>query len=184
MRIGGMIMGLTLAILIEVTPGRAEERHHGTHPSSPPVEVGQGAFAALAEIVAMLEADPGTDWTKVSVSALRRHLVDMSTLTLDAVVTEEPRDDGLSMIVTGTGTTLRAIHQMVPAHAAELDEMPDWSALADVSSKGAVLTVTSPDEATRPRIKALGFFGLMATGSHHQAHHLAMARGMALHGHQ
>ena len=174
---------LTLVILAWALPGRAEERHHGAHLSNVPIEVGQGAFAALSEIVLMLEADTDTDWTKVNLSALRDHLVDMDALMLDAAVAEEPRDDGLSMTVTGKGRTLRAIHHMVPAHAAELDKMPVWSASAEMSAEGAVLTVTSPDEAIQTKIKGLGFFGLMATGSHHQAHHLAIARGMSMHGH-
>jgi hypothetical protein len=113
------------------------------------------------------------------VSALRDHLVDMNALTLDAMVTEEPRDDGLSMIVTGKGRTLQAILHMVPAHAAELDKMPAWSASAAINQDGAVLTVTSPDETVQTRIKGLGFFGLMATGNHH----LAIAQGMSVHEH-
>ena len=31
------------------------------------------------------------------------------------------------------------------------------------------------------QIRALGFFGLLATGAHHQAHHLAIARGGGAH---
>ncbi len=109
------------------------------------------------------------------VSALRDNLVDMNALTLDAMVTEEPRDGGPSMIVTGKGKTLQAILHMVPAHAAELDKMPAWSALAAINQDGVVLTVTSPDETVQTKIKGLGFFGLMATGSHHQARRLAIA---------
>lgn len=178
------ITALTLSILVWALPSRAEERHHGAHHSDLPVEVGQSAFAALAEIVAMLEADPETDWTKVNFSALREHLVDMNALTLDAAITEEPRDDGLSITVTGAGRILRAIHHMVPAHAAELDKMQAWSASAETTSEGAVLNVTSPAEEIQAKIKALGFFGLMATGSHHQAHHFAIARGQLSHSHK
>jgi hypothetical protein len=32
------------------------------------------------------------------------------------------------------------------------------------------------------KVSALGFFGLMATGAHHQSHHFAMAKG-TLHAH-
>jgi hypothetical protein len=33
------------------------------------------------------------------------------------------------------------------------------------------------DSATVARIRGLGFAGLLTQGAHHQAHHLAMARG-------
>ena len=36
-----------------------------------PTQSGQAAFAAIQEIVGILEADPRTDWTKVDVEALR-----------------------------------------------------------------------------------------------------------------
>ena len=36
-----------------------------------PTQPGQEAFAAIQEIVAMLEADPRTDWSKVDIDALR-----------------------------------------------------------------------------------------------------------------
>jgi hypothetical protein len=32
-------------------------------------------------------------------------------------------------------------------------------------------------------IRGLGFAGLMVSGSHHQAHHLALAKGEPMHGH-
>jgi hypothetical protein len=164
--------------------GMAEDRHaahmamNGT-----PQEAGQGAFAAIAEIVAMLEADPETDWSKVRIAALREHLVDMSEVTLQASVAEEALADGLAMMVTGTARTLEAIQRMVPTHAAELDAMQGWSAAAETTAEGAKLTVTSSDPAMQVKIKGLGFYGLLATGSHHQAHHLAIARGEAVHQH-
>jgi hypothetical protein len=44
-----------------------------------PTQPGQSAFAAIQEIVAMLEADPKTDWSRVNIEALRQHLIDMDT---------------------------------------------------------------------------------------------------------
>jgi hypothetical protein len=72
---------------------------------------------------------------------------------------------------------------MVPAHAAELDAIKGWSASAETTADGARLTVTSSDPAMQARIRGPGFFGLLATGSHHQAHHLAIVRGDAVHQH-
>jgi hypothetical protein len=145
--------------------------------SSLPGEPGQGAFAAIAEIVAMLSADPNTDWSHVDIDALRNHLVDMNEVTLnsDAVVTET--DDSIVFRVTGSGRTIAAIQSMVPAHAAELTRTGTWEALGAPIENGATLTiaVTSPQE--REKLKALGFYGVMATGAHHQQHHLWMATG-------
>jgi hypothetical protein len=164
--------------------GMAEDRH-AAHMAvnGKPEEAGQAAFAAIGEVVAMLEADPGTDWSKVRIADLRDHLVDMSEVTLQANVAEEVLADGLAMTVTGTARTLKAIQRMAPAHAAELDAMKGWSAAAETTANGARLTVTSSDPANQIRIKGLGFYGLLATGSHHQAHHLAIVRGEAVHRH-
>ena len=59
---------------------------HGVAPPATalPVLPGQDAFAALQEIVRLLEADPATDWTRVDLDALRMHLVDMAEVMLHA----------------------------------------------------------------------------------------------------
>jgi hypothetical protein len=168
------------------THGRAE--HSAVHDlmhavASPPTEAGQGAFAAIAEIVLLLQADPETDWSKVDIGALREHLVDMNELTLNAVAREEPIAGGVQIEVTGEGRTLRAIRNMVPAHAAELAKLEGWQAEAATRHDGARLTVTSTDPRQEAQIRGLGFFGLMATGAHHQTHHWAMATGQPMHGH-
>ena len=46
---------------------------------------------------------------------------------------------------------------------------------------GVLLTVTSGDLQQVQHIRGLGFIGFMASGSHHQAHHLAMAKGEFIH---
>jgi hypothetical protein len=38
-------------------------------------------------------------------------------------------------------------------------------------------------DATFQHIRGLGFIGLLASGSHHQPHHLAMAKGEFMHSH-
>ena len=70
---------------------------------------------------------------------------------------------------------------MVPAHARELDKMAQWSASGRVLKDGAVLTISPVDDNARSKILGLGFFGLMATGAHHQVHHLAIASGNPMH---
>jgi hypothetical protein len=167
------------------TDDRAEHSamHDLMHGAAPPTAAGQGAFAAIAEIVLLLQAEPETDWSKVDIGALREHLVDMNELTLNAVAREEPVPGGLRIEVTGEGRTLRAIRNMVPAHAAELAKVEGWQVEAAARDDGARLTVTSTDPRQEAQIRGLGFFGLMATGAHHQTHHWAMATGQPVHGH-
>ncbi len=147
---------------------------------SVPTETGQSAFAAIAEIVTILEADPQTDWSSVDIGALAAHLADMDML-MQATVQEAKLADGLEMRIDVTGDGGAAAGRMVPAHAPVLAGETGWMSQAEVSDGGIVWRVTAADAADVPRIQALGFFGLMATGAHHQAHHLAIARGMPLH---
>lgn len=146
-------------------------------------EPGQGAFAALAEVVRLLEADPATDWSTVSLAALRDHLVDMDRLVTRAVVTETDLPGGISAFATGDAETLASLTRMVPAHAAQLEADPLWSVEVTTAAQGVTLRVTSGDPATTARIKGLGFFGLMASQDHHRAHHLAIALGKDAHQH-
>ena len=79
--------------------------------------------------------------------------------------------------VTGEGRTLAAIKRMVPAHAHELNGLSDWHSKTEALPNGVRLTVTSRTAAEIAHIRGLGFIGLMVSGSHHQPHHLAMAKG-------
>lgn len=142
-----------------------------------PTSPGQEAFGAIQEIVGILEADPTTDWSKVDISALREHLVDMNELVVASNVTQKPIDGGLEMTVTGPARALRAVQNMIPAHAPMIDGMNGWTAKGEITAAGAKLTVTAADAKEVEHIRALGFYGLMATGAHHQAHHLAIASG-------
>ncbi len=142
-----------------------------------PTMPGQEAFGTIQEIIQLLDADTTTDWSKVNITALREHLVDMNSLVVNADVTEEPIAGGLSMTVSGTGLTLRAIQAMVPAHAPMIDGLNGWTVTAETTPDGAILTATAADAKEALHIQGLGFFGLMATGAHHQVHHMNIARG-------
>ena len=155
------------------TPGHPGAMAMGRSPGLP----GQDAFGAVQEIVAMLEADPKTDWSKVNLAALREHLIDMNEVVLKAEAAERPIDDGLEIAVTGSGRTLTAIQRMVPAHAQEIDGLKGWSAKATLRPDGVLLTVIASDPKEVEHIRGLGFIGVLASGSHHQRHHLAMAKG-------
>jgi hypothetical protein len=156
-------------------------RMHGEQSAGTGVTVpampGQDAFGAIQEIVRMLEADPGTDWSKIDLEALRQHLIDMNEVTLKADAVTKPVEGGLEIAVTGEGRTIAAIQRILSAHARELDQMNGWSAETASLPNGVLLTVTSSDPKEVQHIRGLGFVGLLVSGSHHQPHHFAMARG-------
>jgi hypothetical protein len=147
---------------------------------------GQDAFGAIAEIVRILDADPATDWSKVDLERLRQHLIDMHEVVLRSTVKQAPVPGGLAMEITGPGRTEQAIRSMVVPHATELDRTPSLSAKTESIAGGVRLTVVAKkadDAKTAARIRGLGFAGLLTEGAHHQAHHLAMAKGEAIAGH-
>ena len=148
--------------------------------TSQPTLPGQDAFGAIQEVVQILEADPATDWSKVSIDALREHLIDMNEVTLHAVAAERNLDNGIEIAVTGEGRTLQAIKRMIPAHVSELVKL-GWNAKTDDLPNGVKLTVITNDPKEAIKLHALGFTGIMVQGGHHQPHHLMMARGEHLH---
>ena len=156
---------------------------HGTATTGASTMPGQDAFAAIAEVVQILDADPSTDWSKVDLERLRQHLMDMNEVVLRSRVTQTPVAGGLEMDVAGAGRTEQAIRAMIVPHAAELDRMPLFSAKTAPIPGGVRLTVTAKapgDEKTVARVRGLGFIGLLTAGAHHGPHHLAMARGETL----
>ncbi len=58
-----------------------------------------------------------------------------------------------------------------------IDGHNGWQVTAKLLPEGALLTVIANDPKEVVHIRGLGFIGLMATGAHHQAHHLAIAQG-------
>ncbi len=153
--------------------------HNAATPQSAPrapVQGGQSAFAAIQEIVAILQADPATDWSKVDIEALRQHLIDMNNVTLQAEVTREPAEGGQRFVVTGSGPVRESIRRMVMAHAATMNGVNGWRFEAAENAGGATLTVYAP-ASDAAKLNALGFIGVMTSGMHHQAHHLMIARG-------
>ena len=171
------LVPLLLAIVM-ASPVAAQHAHSSAgHAMGGPQETGQSAFAALAEIVAILQADPETDWERVDIAGLRRHLVDMDLLTTDAVVTRILRPEGARFETRGTPRGLEAIRAMVPAHAPFLAAETGWHVETEDLDDGVALIV----DGNAAQIQGLGFFGMMANGAHHQEHHLMLARGAAPH---
>jgi len=142
-----------------------------------PTLPGQDAFGAVQEIVGMLEADPATDWSKVNLDALREHLIDMNEVALHADAAVERIDGGIRAVVTGSGRTLVAIQRMLAEHARETNGKNGWVVQAAPRADGMTLTVTAADPKQAAIIRGLGFIGVMASGAHHQMHHLMIATG-------
>ena len=158
--------------------------HAGIHAASTtPTMPGQDAFGAIQEIVQILDADPNTNWSRVDLEALRQHLIDMNEVTLRADAAPKQIDGGLEIAITGTGLTLVAIQRMVPAWAQTMNGHQGWNTKAASLPNGELLTVTATDPKETQHIRGLGFIGLLVSGSHHQPHHLAMAKGEFDHEH-
>ncbi len=178
-------------LCVAAAPLRAQQHVHTegmTHgaPAAVPAQSGQAAFAAIAEIVRLLQADSATDWSKVNLEALRQHLVDMDNVVLRSEVQATPVPGGVSLVIRGQGAVVESIQRMAGAHAKALDGLPEYRAESQPTEGGVTLVVTSEDPGDAravARIRALGFAGLLAEGDHHAAHHLALARGADPHKH-
>jgi hypothetical protein len=181
------------AATLSATTLTAQEHSHTpgmTHPAAAPLPTqgGQAAFAAISEIIAMLQADANTDWSKVNIERLRLHLVDMDLVTMRSRVVTTPVVGGAQFIVRGTGETIAAIKRMTGAHVTMVMSSGGPRVVRTELPDGVRLLVTAADPAdpaTVAKLRGLGFIGLMADGDHHAAHHMALARGdkMADHGH-
>lgn len=148
---------------------------HDSH-GAVPTQAGQSAFAAVQEIVGILEADPKTDWSKVNIEGLRQHLIDMNNVTLSAEVKSELVDGGIRYTVTGAGAVRDSIRRMLTAHAATMNGGTNWQFVAAEIDGGATLIVRVPSMDV-DKVKGLGFLGVMTHGMHHQEHHMMIARG-------
>lgn len=160
--------------------------HQAASHAASPALAGQDAFAAIAEVIRILEADPATDWSKVDIEGLRQHLIDMHEVTLNARVEQTNVDGGFEAQVTGTGRTVDAIRRMAHAHGAQMaSEGPYRTTVTEVEGGARVRIVVAPGADPREvqKLRALGFIGFMALGDHHGPHHLMIARGVAPHAH-
>jgi hypothetical protein len=182
-----LLIVATGALLAASALVRAQDTSHTDHvqhmhggDAIVPTHQGQEAFGTIQEIVRILETDPNTDWSKVNIAALREHLIDMDEVTMRARASERALVSGIEITITGEGRTLAAIKRMVPAHTHELAAL-GWNARAEDLPNGVKLVVTSSDVRQVVKLKALGFMGIMVQGTHHQPHHLMMAKGEFAH---
>jgi len=147
-----LIGGAAFAIAQTSHTGHSDGMDHSAHQQEQAMtgaalsEPGQGAFAALSELVRVLEADPNTDWAQVDLAGLRAHLVDMDRLVMDAVVIETDLPDGISAIATGDADTIATLRRMVPAHAAQLARDDRWTLNATETNDGIELSEDSKSQ--------------------------------------
>jgi hypothetical protein len=160
--------------------GMDHSKHMGGAATTAAIPPGQDAYATIAAVVAMLQADSTTDWSKVNIEALRQHLIVMNDVTLGARSRLTPVDGGAAMDVTGEGRVTESIRSMLRNHSMMLvKEGPYRATVADIPG-GVRWTVTAADPAdakTVAKIRGLGFGGLLTLGDHHTPHHRALARG-------
>ena len=72
-----------------------------------PAEAGQSAFAAIQEIVQILEADPKTDGPRSISRRCDATAIEMSNVNLNADARSEPVEGGMRFIVTGAGAVTK-----------------------------------------------------------------------------
>jgi hypothetical protein len=186
MLLRALIASSALLVPAAVLSQDHEHRPGTTHTEVTPTQPGQATFAAIAEIVKILMADPATDWSKVNIGALREHLIDMDDVTMRAQVKQEAVPGGARFTVTGTGRVTEAIRRMSAAHGTMVANDSTQRVTVERVPGGARISVAmrDPDNAASvARIRALGFHGMLTTGDHHGPHHLALARGTPPAGH-
>jgi hypothetical protein len=175
---------LAIALLAAHVRGQGGMDHasHGASGAGA-APAGQDAYATIAAIIALLEADSTTDWSKVNIEALRQHLLVMNDVTLGARAVQTAVPGGARMDVTGDGRVATSIRAMLHAHAPQLEALGRYRTAVEDIPGGARLTVTAADARdakTAAQIRGLGFMGLLTLGAHHAQHHLALARGEAM----
>jgi hypothetical protein len=159
----------------------SDDHSHSGETSEILLEPGQGMFGALSEVNTQLEQGD-TSWENVDMDRLWEHLRDMDALMTGVTVTKTNLSDGLRMLVSGEGSTQRAMDNMLPAHSSFLRSVrPDWDIQIEQAESDYILTVTSSNAAEAQRIQANGFSGFMVQDDHHASHHLGLALGEVVH---
>ena len=182
---GAIILLVTGSGGLWLNAKRVSNGQHSSHGSaaihsSPLEQGGQAAFAAIIELVAMLEKKPQTDWQKIDIDNLRTHLVDMHRLMLETdATTSIIGDRQVRFDIRGNHSSIGSIHRMVSAHSQVIGESRGWVMDLELDDTGATVAVTVGDSATLNKLSALGFYGFMSLDSHHQVHHYQMALGMS-----
>lgn len=171
---------LTTNVYAENSEFDSSNHEHDTSVSdSPLTEAGNDAFGTIQETIRQLNHDPDLDWSKVNLEVLRFHLVDMNDMTINIeVLSQESIDKGAKIRVRPT--TLRsesALDRVFSIHPAQLKDETGWEMHVQKKDQIYTLIITTTQLNEVRQIRGLGYIGIMASGNHHQAHHLMMAKG-------
>ena len=141
-------------------------------------EAGTDPFAVIQEAIALLEANPDTDWSTVNIEALRLHLIEMQDMTLNVTVEQQPVSFGFQAVITPTtNRALQSMSQVLSAHPSQMKEETGWDMVVTNNNGIFTIAVTTDQLQDVDKIRGLGYIGIMAYGNHHQQHHWAMASG-------
>ena len=150
----------------------------GRNANSVLAEAGTDPFAVIQETIALLEANPATDWSVVNIEALRSHLVAMQDMTLNVTVEQQPINLGFIAVVTPTtNRALESMTQVLSAHPSQMKNETGWDMAVTYNNGVFTISVTTDQLLDVDKIRGLGYIGIMAYGNHHQPHHWAMASG-------
>ena len=143
------------------------------------LEAGNDAFGTIQEVIKKLNDDPQTDWSKVNIEALRAHLSDMQEMTLNIeVISQKNIPNGVEVTLQATTPRAnRALKRAFMAHPNQLKKETGWVILVEDKNQNFTIKATTTKSNEINKIRALGYIGLMAYGSHHQPHHWMMATG-------
>jgi len=185
LRSSSLFVVLLVCVGLWARPGFAQHTSHhrspdSSHAGSPVLQApGQSVFGAVQEAVRELEADSTTDWSEVDVGALHRHLLDMHRVAVHVTVEENtPIQNGLRLTVRPTTEATReSLTRVLDAHPHMLRQETGWTMEVENAGDEYVLRTTTADAAEVDKIRALGYMGLLAYGSHHQHHHWHLVRG-------
>ena len=151
-----------------------------THQESTAIlsEAGTDPFALIQEVIALLEANPDTDWSVINIEALRSHLVEMQDMTLNVNVEQQPINLGFMAVITPTtDRALESMIQVLSAHPSQMKVETGWDMTVTNNNGAFTISVTTDQLLDVDKIRGLGYIGIMAYGNHHQPHHWAMASG-------
>ena len=134
-------------------------------------EAGTDPFAVIQEAIALLEANPDTDWSTVNIEALRLHLIEMQDMTLNVTVEQQPISLGFMAVITPTtNRALQSMTQVLSAHPSQMKEETGWDMVVTNNNGIFTIAVTTDQLQDVDKIRGLGYIGIMAYGNHHQQH--------------
>lgn len=168
-----------LGVAIFILNNRSVLNHSFPVQSNILTEAGNDAFGTIQEVIKKLDNNLNTDWNKIDLEALRKHLQDMNDMTLNIeVISQTPIANGLESIVQPTTKRASfALERVFAAHPVQLKIDTGWDMKVIKNNNQYTLVTTSENPEDIPKIRGLGYIGLMAYGNHHQPHHWAITTG-------